>query len=40
MSLYDEIYSQPEILKHSYEQNLDSIKAIGQDFRQRQIQYA
>lgn len=40
MSLHDEIHSQPEILKHSYEQNLDSIKAIAQDLRQRQIQYA
>ncbi len=40
MSLYQEIHSQPETLKKSYEHNLDNVKAIGAALRERNIQYA
>ena len=40
MSLYQEILSQPKILKQSYEHNLDNVKAIGKALRERNIQYA
>jgi hypothetical protein len=38
MSLYEEIHSQPEILKKSYEHNLDNVKEIGKALRGRNIQ--
>lgn len=40
MSLHSEIHSQPHILQHSYEQNLDVVRAIARDLQQRDIQYA
>ncbi len=40
MSLYEEILSQPEILKRSYEHNLENVKEIGKALRGQEIHYA
>lgn len=40
MSLYEEIYSQPDILAQSYAQNLSTVKAIARDLKTRELHYA
>lgn len=40
MSLYEEIHSQPAILQHSFNHNLDTVRAIARDLAQRPYQYA
>ncbi|HID53856.1 MAG TPA: SIS domain-containing protein, partial [Anaerolineae bacterium] len=40
MSLYDEIHSQPDVLRRSFTHNLERVKGIAQALAEQNIQYA
>lgn len=40
MSLYDEIHSQPDVLQHSYNQNLTAVFDIAKALKKRDVHYA
>lgn len=40
MSLYEEIHSQPDVLRHSFEQNLATVRTIAQELKTRDVRYA